>query len=379
MHLNSLMIVQLFSCVLLHADDQTSRLDYIENAYQANFSRVSHGSFQFTHYVASARSLDAAKHGDFTEKFMGSGVYFFDEEDARYERSFDKSDILRTTIDLGNNQHSIKLLSSQLLRHGNSLCLSNSGVDLKKANVSSTIDIRKDDDLSNFLSFFSFPLEYGIIPDHPGLLRDIRAVRADPGSLVELSIEDQKHGSKMARLVLKPTPTTLRKYKLDLDRGAIPVEIIEADGTGSPVFIRLYDKLTLVQDQAWIPFSFLNYFVLGDTAKGIEITVAEIVKKPEASDYTLKFDDKYRVHDRINGIDYIRGIDSFSFLNPSVMTSTPVVERARIPSDIVALPKQPGELPRPQIPYLTYSVAGLLLFAGLTILARHYLGRSRGH
>ncbi len=305
--------IMVSACLLSSSQDdgrktksnQADMLRAVADAYDENRNAFTFGTVEFDYTDGLAADIEAAKRGDLRDAHTASGVFHFDGKDAYYSRVFSLADLEATTIVLGERRSSCRLDPRRMLTNGKQTLTEVSA--LARVNANGIAYGRRLSAGSNdFFQFVEIPLDLGR-PDFQrhDLARSIRAaLDGKDGARVEGADDSTVlEGIKTVQVALA-LKYGKRTCWVDLDRGAVPLRIVDAV-PGNPGIERHYGDLRKVEGRGWLPFS-MTTFVNGGQVKRITIKNADFRQAPPRSAFRMEFDTPYMLVDMEAGLTYAK-------------------------------------------------------------------------
>ncbi len=187
-------------------------------------------------------------------------------------------------------------------------------------------------------------------------------------SVVDASLDFENH--KVAKITLASSTEEI-DYWIDLERGAIPLKIVErvapqANASGYQAIYYL-DDIRLIPGRGWLPYRESWWYSYNRQGGQILVREADFDKPPEDSAFALEFAEATSLVDSAKGLRYpARRSWNILHLPRGNAPGVEKVEYASIAADRV--PLQPGELPAPPRYHpLIYGAIGLTLAVILLI------------
>jgi hypothetical protein len=229
-----------------------SGLTAIALSYQANKEAFRSASFRFEYTTGSSANAGEASAGRFSNSITGRGLYVFDEGNARYERNYEIEDLARTTTKIDNRRARASLFPIRMLCDGETTLIDRPTLNEAKSEIIHSPAIRVGADA--FFKEFHFPLFLGSDPGGEyDLYSVLKRVRGGEMSVEEVDQHARSGGLEVTKLVVVAGSRRLT-FWVDLDRGCIPLRILDSTDAGDPMqtWITINDDLTLVPNAGWL-------------------------------------------------------------------------------------------------------------------------------
>ncbi len=331
----------------------------IRTAYESNRTSLTHGRVRFRYAIGHARDLENAKSSRWSKRTEADGLYLFEWPRARFELVFAPHDMAGNRIRTGPDQFTSLSFTTRLLTDGQLTIVDRPALGRDETSLVSRPQIVPG--VRAFYDELFFPLDLG----------DPEADRFDLGRDL-MEAERPGSGRKLARVdadaSLEGVPTVLlefemtagrRSYWVDLERGALPLQILDEVTDGlSHRFI--HGDIRHVAGSAWLPFRELLYISDG-MVKELVIQDAEFAERPSTKGFQLEFASAVPLMDTARMARYSprKAWD----LRTLPSANSPEVQRVALVQPGPPPPEMPGERGR------GLSKSELLLYAGLLLLA----------
>ncbi|WP_157605080.1 hypothetical protein [Schlesneria paludicola] len=266
-------------CRVAGASDEIP--EAISNAYQANRTSITFGSFRFRYDVGQAPHIEAGEKGEWSKKATASGSYAFNESDAVYECVFSVTDMLADRVMVDGGSWSSQLVSKRRLTNGSLVLWDNLFPGPDDTTYSHTCQIDAGSEI--FYKDLMFPLALGSprkahqdVFDHaPMPPVEIKEVERESQRLIYMRFEGER---------------SLFEYWIDVAKGAIPVEIRKTLGSEEPkVRLTIFNKdIRMVSHDGWMPFRTLT-FIEPSFVRELVVEEADCRTAPDAKAFSLEF------------------------------------------------------------------------------------------
>jgi hypothetical protein len=156
-------------------------------------------------------------------------------------------------------------------------------------------------------SFFQFPLWIGSNERHLfDLFRDLTAIKDGTASLRELDFDSHLDGLPVCKVSLAYETATCT-YWIDLNRGCVPLRILNHYNQSNTETTVSYGDLEQVPDAGWLPRRSLDFIGNGTTVHRMVVTEVDVRNKPPSSVFQLEFPEPVRLVDGAKMLVYTRG------------------------------------------------------------------------
>jgi hypothetical protein len=354
----------------VQAGDHMSQIEYVRLSYKTNKDAFAFGTFRFEYTIGVSASASDAESGVYKQSIKEDGLYIFDEKNARYELTASPKDIAAVTKWAADGRTSTSLASTfRMLTDGKVTFMDFTGVDRASAAMAHRPQILPDTRL--YRSKFDFPLYLGDESGpHDDLFRDLTAIKDGKGSLVELDLDARLDGRKVCKVSYKYKEGT-KTYWVDLNRGSVPLRILDHYNPTNVDFVFAFDDLVHEAGAGWLPRRMLHIIANGITVYRLVVTDIDVQHKPRVSAFHLEFPKPVRLFDEARKLVYSQR-KTWGLLDLPSRSSPDA--RPAIPKSYVA----PGELPGEIEAGRHWAVIVLLVFLALAAGCSIVIARRRG-
>jgi hypothetical protein len=362
------------------AGDPMSQIDYMRLSYKANKQSFAFGSFRFEYTIGVSANATDAESGIYQQSIKEDGLYIFDGKNARYELTASPKDILAVTRWIDPDRDSTRRKSMSLantfrmLTDGKVTFMDSTGVGRAGAPLPHLPQISAD--IRLYRSSFEFPLYIGDESGRPyDLFGDLTTIKDGKASLAELDLDARLNGLKVCKVSYTYKDGT-KTYWVDLNRGSVPLRILNHyDPTGTDV-VFIFDDLVQVAGAGWLPRRMLHIIANGVSVSQLTITDIDVQHKPQLSAFQLEFPKPVRVVDGARQLVYSRR-KTWGLLDLPSRSSPDA--RPAVPKSHVAPAELPGEIEAgPHWAIIVLLVLLVLAASCSVVLARRRGKRSQG-
>ena len=351
------------------ADDGPT-LSAIRNAYEANRASFAHGKVRSRWSVGTAAGIGPLLDGQWKSRVVTECVYTFDGGRAVCERIYPLKTMVEDRRKAGARWIS-SVLSVRVLTDGKRTLIDHLNASDDGREILHTASL--EDSTDSFYSSFTSPLNLGNPRDSNfSIGSDIKRSLSPPRD-VQMSVSEEEatvDGRKVVHLV-GTFGDAKRDYWVDLERGAIPLRILDTDAKNEPGWEMRYGDVRPAGNGAWFPYRMSLYLPPG-LSKDLVVDSADFEARPAAKDFRLEFPKAMPLDDPVKGIRYEpRAVWDVANLSGS----SPVPSRRMsIQEPGPPAPAMPGEREAGPAWALPLTFGGLLL-AGAGVFA--YVRRRR--
>ncbi len=316
----------------------------IANGYAANRESVDHGKATFIYLEGTASSPEAARRGELSDLSRAKGTYVFAGSRMKYERIFDREDVIAHTTVLNEHQSTTSLVGSvQVLTDGELTLFNMPYYDpLRKAFRRQAVIKSSNEPTHSFI----FPLDLGAKDPPPGDIahyienaqkhvEGCKGLKYEEGIILE--------GRRVHKITFEYDSGDVT-FWIDYQRGCVPVKSVARNSEGRVTHTTIWDQLTHIADKIWFPMRYVHFLHhVRPIARVMQVETMEIGPTPSDRDFSLSFPEPTTVLDVVHSRKYLDRI-SFSMANlghPEERASKPIlVVNSPAPP---APPQLPGE------------------------------------
>lgn len=354
------------------AHDWVEQLECARLSYRANKEAFAFGTFRFQYTIGFAASASDAQSGVFVRSIKEDGFYVFDGKNARYELTADPKAVASVTTGIGARTSTSLARTFRMLTDGkvtfvDRLHLDSAGRDLlHQPHIFATT--------SYYHQHFEFPLYLGDQSDRPyDLFCDLTGVKEGRASLGELDLDSRLGDLKVCKLAFA-WEDGRRTYWIDLNRGSVPLRILEHYNPTNVDINFFFSDLVQVPGAGWFPRRMVHIIGNGATVHRFDVTEIDARNRPTFAAFELDFPEPVGLYDEARKLAYSRR-KTWSLLNlpsPSSREARPVVPTlipgGELPGEIEAGP-----------PWPTIVAAAIILFltVGSVLIVRRRKNRLR--
>jgi hypothetical protein len=347
-------------------------LKYVSIANQANIERFTHGRVEFELLRSERAGAGTIKDTMPQDAVVAKGMLVFDNINALYTLSYE-DDYLVSGLELkGDRQYILPALNTTLLTDGKSTLLNLSKFDFQRRILADNPEVYPESNYEMFQSYANFI--YPVTTHHfttSLLSNDLRDVSNGVASLESVRIESENGPAKLLHLSLIKPPGVRRDYLVDLNKGSVPLTILEYGPDGALMSERLYGELRKVAD-AWFPFvSRVNQTRAG-ISQMLVVRSADFISPVGENEFVVKFREPVEFTDRVTST--LQREASYSLIQRSRRPLKGTKKVTFVANPTFDLTGE-RELPPPK--YWRYGVIALVLVGGLIIWITMYT-RKRG-
>ncbi len=361
----------------VQSDDADKQIDFLRFSYKANKDSFSFGTFRFQFTTGSSQSLSEATSDHFSKSINEDGFYMFDGRSARYDLTVEPKNLAAATTRIDERRSTSFAVAFRMLTDGkvtlrDMLSPNQAGTELRHrpAIRPGTADFYRS-------GFFEFPLYIGDgdVCDY-NLYTDLTAIKDGKITLDELNFNASLDGRRVCKFAFT-WKDGKRSYWIDLDRGTVPLLIVDHNNLNNVDVHMIHGDLEHVQNAGWLPRRRIHIVGNGQVVDRIVVTDIDTKHKPAASAFQLDFPEAVVLVDAARKLVYPRR-KTWSLLSlpgPTSPGTRPATPRSYIP---------PHELPG-EAESGSGRIAGILLLTvlilcsiGLLILMKRRNRGSRG-
>jgi hypothetical protein len=342
----------------------------VHTAYEANVSSFKHGDARFTFSI------------NYEDPLVAEGFYAFDGVHARYELLLTADQITAHRIKTGPNEWSFPPLPAErMLTNGDVTLLDHLGLTeeaVPKIRHQAQINAGSN----RFFSFVIFPLKIGA-PRASGLEysydvgQDLAATEKG-GSWICHNIDESSNldGHPCCYFELR-RGSSVREYWLDMERGCVPLKILDSDDPPSSTMQLDFEDIRLVDSIGWLPFHTLITLTWanGSMVREVVVQEAQFASAPPRSTFQLEFPEPIPMINAATSVRYAPQ-KVWSLLDLP-REGTQGAERIQIYSATSPAPAMPGPERRSGWTPYVYVLVGVLLLLALLLTWRWRVTSSR--
>jgi hypothetical protein len=328
----SLLVAQTGQPRSAEEDGRREQFRSVALSYRGNKEAFRFGTVRFEHTKGSSESNDEALAGRFSNASVASGLYVFDGRNSRYEVDYSPEEVARVTTKVSETESRSPLSPVRMLCDGEVTLM-----DLPFLKAGSRVFAHNPMIHQGTLLFarhFDFPLTIGQAGSGPlDLYGELASLEAGKCSIKEF-VSHARLGSADVCKVVLGYGSGERNYWIDLDRGSVPLRILDVSSSGGRETRHemVNEDLTFVPNAGWLPGT--RRFVMqgGKVAQQIRITSVE-ANQPVLSAFQLDFPEPVGMFDEARKRRYSRR-KTWSLLQlPSTDSreSTPATPRSFAP------------------------------------------------
>lgn len=262
-------------------------LRHVKEVYLANRSSIGFGTFRFDFLTGRAASATEARNGRIERASKGRGFYSFDGTNARYERLYEKEELIGQAQKLGDGQIRSSLMSSRALTDGHVTLMDTIDPTADLTGVAHTSQIYESN--VHFFRDLFFPLNLGNPePRTQDLALVIDAIESGEFQLLAFEPEAKLDGRDVAHIAFK-TKLARCDYWIDLQRGGVPLQYVaRIDKRGNTIQVN-HDDIHDVRG-SWLPYKLTLHMDDSGFVNQVVIHEAELEKPPARDVFSLQFD-----------------------------------------------------------------------------------------
>jgi len=285
--------------------DQAPIIKAVRTAYASNRAAVTFGSIDFKYSVGTAGSVQAIVDGNWKDVSTATGRFAFDSKNRYYERIFSIADTKAHRTVVSKSETSNTLDSLRVATNGKVTLLDRMGVGKAEDAMTHFAQIYPSPEL--FEQHVVVPLQVGL--SNPGswdFEQDVdRMGRPDFEDWVAVvEGEEVVDGRKTLKVRFSSAKlNAARRYWIDLERGAMPLKVVDADERGNETYTVLHKDVRLLADHFWFPFRLIILNHSG-SAKELTVTAANFQITPKPQAYQMEFPEPVAIIDNGKGIKY---------------------------------------------------------------------------
>ena len=318
----------------------------------------------------------ACIHAGRTEWRKREAYFFLVQETRSFSIEYSDEQLAKGTTLTGENQQTMALTSQTLLTDGRSTLYDCPVLDPKRRVIVNALEVYPDEghDFFRSLAKFLYPVGVDRIVTNR-LADDIRDVLNGDASLKNgVSVEERAGRGRIATFKVARRHGVTRHYVIDLDRGAIPLEISDVGPDGTTMTEFLWDDLRHVPDAGWFPCAFRANIPQAGISEIHQVTFMDFAKTPTDDEFVVHFREPTSFTDRVTST-FQRNSTEYSLIR---RTKSPPKNSIGVRLQGLSLPSSgagmAGETEPPS--YLRYAVlAGVILLIGI-LLVRVFAKRS---
>lgn len=310
-------------------------LEFAVNVHRANQGKFDRGVFRFELTYGEANSIDDAIQGRFHRTALTSGSYAFEGKDAVYECVASDEDLKSNTVQISEREDRTTLFSHRLLTDNAVTCLD--FLYLSGKAMAHRAVIEQDREGALFNGSFQFIYWIGEPADRASrLVEDWE--REKQGAVTFAGGSLNNNGS--ANLTFN-VGKTQRRYEIDLERGGVPVSIIDVDALGKPLMHVHYNNLKKLDSGGWMPLEKLVYLPQAKIVRRFQVTSYDCAKHVPKETFVLKFPEPLQISDKSTRT-VLRKVSNLRLSDRSRLPSTPFTAFPASTKQIESLLEQPG-------------------------------------
>lgn len=369
-----MLILLLAGMLGCQADDPARQVEYVRLSYKANKDAFAFGTFRFKCTRATCVSLEDAKSEVYSRSITEDGFYAFDGQNARFELTAEPKDVAAVTKWIDEHRSSTLASTFRMLTDGKVTFM-----DLLHLNRAGTVLLHQPQifpDTVFYRQTFEFPLFLGDDSARPyDLFSSLTLIKEGKVSLAELDLDARMDGVKVCKISFNHK-SGKRTYWVDLNRGAVPLRILNHYNPTNRDSHFIFDDLVQVPNAGWLPRRMLHITGNGGSVRRVVVTNVDVQNRPSLSVFQLDFPKPISLHDRARKLVYSRR-KTWSLLNlPS--RSSPGT-RSAIPIDYIPPAELPGEIePGPPWVIIVSASMSVVLVLGSILVLRRRKKRLRG-
>jgi hypothetical protein len=306
------MMLMLLSLFILEAPagpsakpDQDQMIKAVRTASAANRAAVAFGSIDFKYSAGTAGSAQAILGGNWKDVSTATGRFAFDSKNRYYERIFSVADTMAHRTVISKHEASNTLGSLRVATNGKVTLLDRMNVGGPDGTMSHFPQIYPKPEL--FEQDVVVPLQVGLSsPGNWDFAQDVDRM-GQPGfedwaAVVEGEESVDGHQTLKVRFSSAKLHAT-RRYWIDLERGAMPLKIVDTDEQGKDKYEVINQNIKLLSDHFWFPFRQIIFNRSG-RAKEVTVTAADFQDPPKPQAYEMEFPEPVAIIDNGKRIRY---------------------------------------------------------------------------
>ncbi len=356
-------------CVSLPDSQDQELAKAINNAYEANRLLFPFGTIRFRYFTGHSASEADALFDKLSDVVVAEGLFAFDGGRGRYECVF-SPDSMATSEKLGQKLHSVRLITD-----GSSTLWDRLGVIQEAGTLRHTHSTQIEPGTSSFYREVMSPLKVGVSGQRMALLPQTDAALRGEGELRVVSIE--KSGTLEGQPVVVwhyESPRAKSSLWINLERGAVPVQIRHTDSKTGAVYLERNDQLQNVEHRGWLPFRKLVRLPDGST-RVFTVQSANFSDPPSSVVFEMEFEKPISIIDVARYVKHKprTRVSLGDISRPNRATSDRLP--AAVSEPLVAAITLPGERePRPwwSVPVIALGILSLLAAGIVVYRKRHH-------
>ena len=362
--MTTLMPMILATCVVLGPDDveKSSGRDVmaaVRAAYDENRAKFAFGSIGYELTDGQAQNLEGAVSGAIDKPLIANCRYVYTGDDAYFERTFSLDMLRAASTKISENRTSTSVTSMRAVTNGKKTLYETGSVVPDGSKIATGKVIQAGSRM--LYQHAELPVDFGIpIAERSDLGANLNSVLTGMAGFEFDSVRDEVVDAiKTIRIALK-LPRGTRTFWVDLERGAIPIRIVDELYAGSRIDI-VQSDLRLLPKHGWLSYTHIKYLPGGRTRR-TTIRSTEFDRQPVRADFRMEFPTPIHLVDTESGLSYKQPRKVWDLSNlPS--PNSPEAAPLRINLTAGTGPTMLEEAPRRSFPYFT--AAGVLLASGV--------------
>jgi hypothetical protein len=347
-------------------DDPVEVLKHVRIAYDGNRGAFQQGVIRFENLRARAsRVLDNGEVESSAPR-VATGTYAFDGKLARLDFLYDVETTRASTKTIGRDSFVTSVASFRVLSDGNRVLKDLITLDGSQQKFDHVPQILFKNSINTDLDF---PLDLGPLAyDSRSLSYDVDELLRGESQLVRFDANSEHAGRSVMYFQIQ-WKQGLREYWIDLERGGVPLQIVDTKPKEDPSEYRRvrHEDLRLIAGHGWLPMKRTYYSRRVNLYEEFTIKDASF-EKPPASAFVLEFPERVRMVDQTKGLVHHIGRNAWSLSNlpgPNSQGVSPYVVRSFEPA-----PEMPQERESAPTWLIAVAVIGLLLCVLVVIIVK---------
>lgn len=339
----------------------------VKAAHEANRAAMAvRGTIRWRSFRGTAPNYEAARAGKWTTRYMADGLYVYDGESRRLDSLFDFQRALAGRTVLSEREYRLPYTSSRHLTNGSVSLSDLMSIGIKDPGSDYEHAVLIDPGTNGFYVHYLLPIDVGR-PGESELTRYIDYAEK-PDAVLKLEKAEIRRDAPIADLVFRASDRS-STFTIDLEHGSIPTLRVDEYAPGVyPKCWTIQEDIRHVEGRAWLPHRLLYYC---DDHRYFEVVIdeARFGEPPTPELLRLEFPTPEPAEDRAARLRYPaqKVWDLAHLPGPN----SPGTTAFGPPSDGIAPPAMPGELPEPR------SWKWWLIAIGVVLLAFSWRSFSR--
>jgi hypothetical protein len=330
-------------------------LDYMRVANESNVERFQHGKIEFEVIRSEKSGSGDLRDRKLADAIKAIGILIFDAENALLKVEFSDSDLIAGTKVIDEDHRTMSVMSRILLSDGSSTLNDTPVIDGARGTLIDSVEVYPEKNYSFFRSYAKFLYPVGrndIIINR--LADDLRAVQNGDSTTEHVQIDEPYATSgRLAKFTVKRRQGFTRQYVVDLDKGAIPVEIKDFAPDGTVIAEMIYGEIMQAVSGGWFPRAFRVNMPQAKISEIFVVKALDFANPPKRDDFAVRFREPVSFTDRVTST-FVRGAKDYSLINRKRNPPKNSV-KVQIKGSNLDVRDFPRELPRP--PYFLYATA----------------------